>query len=119
MKLTKNHISELRNQLYAQIKHLPTEQRKEAEKQIEEMSDEAIEEKLNAKKTNIILEHKFGESIINIIPIYDKDLSLESERMNSHEDQLDKITEELKKKEEIKIKKEERPALKKMPRRIP
>lgn len=200
MNLTKDQISQLKKQLHDQIKHLPETQRKEAEIQIDEMSDESIEEmlenqksqpkifreivsgkipskkveesdqaiavldikpiskghiviipkekveqldkisesllkfaehiarkvsdKFKPKKIDIIPEHKFGEAIINLIPIYDKELSLESERSSSDEDQLEKILEDLNKKEEVKVevKKEtpnEKQLIKKISRRIP
>ncbi|MEK6894603.1 MAG: HIT domain-containing protein [Nanoarchaeota archaeon] len=199
MSLTKEQISELKKQLLDQIKKLPENQRKDAEKQIDNLSDETIEEmlknqkesqvnifreivagkipskkidenssavavleirpiskghliiipkeklenidiipenisilidkiskniseKLKAKEVKIIPESKLGEVIINLIPIYDKDLNLESERENSSSEDLDKIIEKLNKKEEItEVKKEEvkKEELKKFKRRIP
>ena len=198
MALTKKQISQLKEQLFIQVKELPEEQRINAEKQIEEMSDEAIEqmlqqqkasqnpifreivsgkipskkidenneaiavldikpiskghtviipkdkiieqdkiskeilnlaekiaknikEKLKVKRTKIETETKFGEVIINIIPIYDEELFLDSPRTSPSEEQLDKIAGEIKEKEEIKkeeVKEEEIPP-KKLPRRIP
>jgi len=198
MALTKEQISQLKEQLFIQVKELPEEQRINAEKQIEEMSDEAIEqmlqqqkasqnpifreivsgkipskkidenneaiavldikpiskghtviipkdkiieqdkiskeilnlaekiaknikEKLKVKRTKIETETKFGEVIINIIPIYDEELFLDSPRTSPSEEQLDKIAGEIKEKEEIKkeeVKEEEIPP-KKLPRRIP
>ncbi len=199
MSLTKEQISQLKKQLLDQIKKLPENQRKDAEKQIDNLSDDAIEEmlenqkeahvnifreivagkipskkidenqsaiavleirpvskghaiiipkeklenidkipsnisilidkvskniseKLKAKEVKIIPESKLGEAIINLIPIYDKDLTLESERENSSSEDLDKIIEKLNKKEEvIEVKKEEvkKEELKKFKRRIP
>jgi histidine triad (HIT) family protein len=199
MTLTKEQVSILKKQLFEQIKHLPAEQRKEAEKQIEELSDTAIEEmlesqkessikifreivsgkipskkvdenskaiavldikpvskghtviipkeelkdidkinsdisilvdkvskvltdKLKPKAVKVMPELKFGEVIINLIPIYDKDLSLESERSSPHEDELDKLNELLHKKEEkvVEVKEEQKKVeLKKFPKRIP
>ena len=199
MSLTKEQISQLKKQLLDQIKKLPENQRKDAEKQIDDLSDEAIEEmlenqkesqvnifrgivagkipskkidenqsamavleirpiskghaiiipkeklenldkipsnisilidkvskniseKLKAKEVKIIPESKLGEAIINLIPIYDKDLSLESERENSSNEDLDRVIEKLNKKEEvIEVKKEEvkKEELKKFKRRIP
>lgn len=199
MSLTKEQISQLKKQLLDQIKKLPENQRKDAEKQIDDLSDEAIEEmlenqkesqvnifreivagkipskkidenqsaiavleirpiskghaiiipkeklenidkipsnisilidkvskniseKLKAKEVKIIPESKLGEAIINLIPIYDKDLGLESERENSKSEDLDRIIEKLNKKEEvIEVKKEEvkKEELKKFKRRIP
>lgn len=197
MSLSKEQISQLKEQLFEQIKNLPQEQRKEAEKQIESLSDDAIEEmlesqkssvkifreiasgkipskkidennqaiavleikpiskghtiiipkekltnidkipeaisiltdsiskslsdKLKAKNVKIIPELKFGEVIINLIPIYDKDLSLESERHNSSESELEKVMETIHKKEQkLEVKEEsKKEELKKFPRRIP
>lgn len=199
MPLTKDQISNLRKQLLDQINKLPEDKRKEAEKQIESLSDEAIEEmlesqkeskvdifrdiisgkiqskkidenssaiavleikpiskghviiipkekltnidkipqdisilidkisknlvsKLNSKNIKIIPELKFGEVIINLVPIYDKDLNLDSKREDSSSEELDKMIEKLNKKDEkIEVKeiKEEKEELKKLKRRIP
>ncbi|MGV8131645.1 MAG: HIT domain-containing protein [Candidatus Pacearchaeota archaeon] len=198
MSLSKEQISQLKKQLFEQIKHLPENQRKEAEKQIENLSDKAIEEmlesqnesqmeifreivsgkiqskkidenkeaiavleikpisrghvlvipkeklkdiskipneiailidkvskliieKLKPKDVKIIPELKLGEVIINIIPVYEKDLNLESERSIAKEEELDKIMEAIKKKQEIQEKKSEdkKEELKRFPRRIP
>src|SRR3989344_346492 len=174
MTLTKEEISELKKQLHGQISKMPEDQRKEAEKRIDELSDEAIEsmleqqkgsqkpifreiisgnipskkidenpsaiavleikpiskghtiiipkekmtnidkipteiailidktskkivENLKAKNVKVAPELKFGEVIINLIPIYDKELSLESERSSPSEEQLEKELDELKK----------------------
>ncbi len=185
MSLTKDQIAELKKQLSAQIQHLPTEQKAEAQKQIDEMSDEAIEtmlqtqqestpqeplfrsivnEKIPSKKisdnkeaiavldirpislghtvviprkaahkssdlsttcfslakkissriirvlkakgTEIQTEFKFGEMIINIIPVYDKPLSLNSPRADSNPEVLSNIFNKLKdKKKTIKMSK--------------
>lgn len=196
MTLSKEQISQLKNQLFEQVKHLPENQRKEAESQIEEMSDEAIEQmlenqkeqikvfreiisgkipskkiseneesiavleikplskghsiiipknkienidkipekindfskkiaeilskKLNSKDIKIIPEKKFGEVIINIIPLYDKDISLDGERSNPSEEDLNNLLEKIKKAEE-KVEKKEEPKqeVKKLNRRIP
>ncbi|MCA9485455.1 MAG: HIT domain-containing protein [Nanoarchaeota archaeon] len=47
MALTPEQIQELRRQLHEQVKNLPDDKRAEADKQIDEMSGEAIEEMLN------------------------------------------------------------------------
>ncbi len=57
-----------------------------------------IETKLNAKSTEIQTEFKFGEIIINIIPIYDKPISLNSPRQETIEPQLTEIQSLLKSK---------------------
>ena len=80
-------------------------------------------EKLKAKNIKVAPELKFGEVIINLIPIYDKELSLESERSSPSEEELDSLEKELKKevkKEEPKeIKEEKKEPIKKFPKRIP
>ncbi len=198
MNLSKEQISQLKKQLLEQIKHLPENQRKEAEKQIENLSDKAVEEMLESQNENqveifreiisgkipskkidenssaiavleikpiskghilvipkeklkdidkvpseiailidkiskllveklkprdvkIIPELKMGEVIINIIPVYDKELSLESKRSIIPEEELNKITEILHKKQEIQEVKSEakKEELKRFPRRIP
>lgn len=62
-----------------------------------------IENKLKAKSTEIQPEFKFGEIIINVIPIYDKPLSLNSPRQEIHEPQLVEIQDILKSKPKEKI----------------
>lgn len=51
MTLTPEQIKDLKSQLSNQIKHLPQEQREAAQKQIESMSDEAIESMLEHQKS--------------------------------------------------------------------
>lgn len=50
MALNKEQIQQLKKQLHDQIKNLPEKQKKEAEAQIESLSDEAIEEMLEDQK---------------------------------------------------------------------
>ncbi|MEK6915250.1 MAG: HIT domain-containing protein [Nanoarchaeota archaeon] len=198
MALTKEQISQLKKQLLEQVKSLPNDQKAEAEAQIENLSDEAIEQmlqnqkeahvkifreivsgkipskkidesseavavleikpiskghtiiipknkiedenkipetilkfaeiigskiskKLDSKKIKMIPELKFGEAIINLIPLYDEDLSLESARSNPSEQDLQQILEKINKKDEPEVKeiKEEKKELKKFPKRIP
>ena len=54
MSLSKEEITELKNQLKEQIKHLSGNERKEAEKQIEEMSEESIDLMVSQQKTQKI-----------------------------------------------------------------
>ncbi len=175
MPLSPEQIQELKNQFKEQIAHLPEDKRIEAEQQIEQLSDETIEEmlhhqkilqkpvyraivsdeipskkideneeaiavleikpiskghtiiipikevkdvkdlptqastlakkiakrietKLSAKNVEIQTEFKFGEIIINIIPIYDKPLSLNSPRQEIPEPQLAELQNILKSK---------------------
>lgn len=200
MALSKEQIKDLKNQLLEQIKNIPADQREEAKKQIENLSDSAIEsilenqkesqpqifreiisgkipskkveendkaiavldikpiskghtiiipkeplknldkipndlsilvdkvsktllEKLDAKNIKVTPELKFDEVIINLIPIYDKDLTLESKRLNPSPEEINKTLDLIKKEkekiQEIKEVKEEIKELKKFPRRIP
>jgi len=172
MALTQEQVKELKSQLLQQVKNLPENQRREAEKQISDMSAEALESmlkqqqskpsgkekgvyrmivdkeipskiidenksslavleikpispghtiivpkkavktakelssssltlakkiasrlsrKLNAKSAEIQTEFKLGEMIINVIPIYDKSLNLNSPRTDAKDSELDKI----------------------------
>lgn len=174
MPLTPEQIKELKKQLHTQIQHLPEGQKKAAQKQIDEMSDEAIESmleqqksqepkkpvfraivegdvpskkidenkdaivvldirpiskghaiiipkeqvkeakaiptsafalakkiskkmqvKLKAASVEIQTESKFGEIILNIIPIYDKPLNLSSPRIDVPEEELFEIQKKL------------------------
>jgi histidine triad (HIT) family protein len=81
--------------------------------------------KLNAKSSEIQTEYKFGEMIINIIPIYDKSLNILSPRNNPTEKELEEISSKLKiikKPRKIKIKREtnkESSSVPKLERKIP
>lgn len=90
----------------------------------QEISKE-IQEKLNPKSIEIQTENKFGEIIINIIPIYDEKLDIFSDRIESTESELDKTYQEItsekeKKKSEKSEKKKELPSETiKLKRRVP
>ncbi len=58
--------------------------------------------KLKAKSTEIQTEFKFGEIIINIIPIYDKPVSLSSPRVEMPEPDLTELAQLLKAKKRVK-----------------
>jgi len=170
MALTAEQVKELKAQLLSQVKNLPEAQKSEAEKQIKEMSSEALEamlkqqqskggkekgvyrmivdkeipsklidenktslavleikpisqghiiiipkkavktakelssssltlakkmaarlsRKLNAKSAEIQTEFRLGEVIINVIPIYDKSLNINSPRIDAKEQDLEK-----------------------------
>src|SRR3989344_5808725 len=130
MTLTKEQIEELKKQLHSQIKKMPENEKKEAEAQIENLSDEAIESMLEQQKSSqkpIFREIISGNIpriiIVKLNKIYDKELSLESERSSQSEEELDSLEKELKKevkKEEPKeIKEEKKEPIKKFPKRIP
>ena len=173
MPLTPEQVTELKNQLKEQIGHLSPEQKREAEKQIEEMSAEALElmlkqqssgggktifrmivdgdvesikvgenssavavldinpiskghiliiprkpvklpkqipkqafalarelskkitDNLKSKEVKAETEIKFGEAVLNIIPIYDKPLSASSPRTKATTEELNQIKREL------------------------
>jgi len=202
MPLTPEQVQELKKQLRTQVQNLPEVQKKAAQQQIDEMSDEAIESmleqqkskepqkpifraviggdvpskkidenkdsiavldirpiskghtiiilksavtsvkaiptpafalakkiskklqsKLKATSVEIQTESKFGEIILNIIPIYDKPLNLSSPRIEMSEEELFKIQRKLatiKKPKVIKLdKKPKNSNIIKLKRRIP
>lgn len=203
MALTQEQIKELKSQLAEQISHLPPEKKAEAQKQIDSLSQEALEtmleeqrssnqktifrmiidkevpsvsiaendqalavlelnpiskghtiiipkspvkeeksllkevyslseqlskkliSSLKAKSTSVVSEKKFGEVILNIIPIYDKLLTLESPRTKSSVEELEKLRLEINverienKPEKIKIEKKSQEEVLKLKRRIP
>lgn len=70
-----------------------------------------IVDKMDAKSTAIQTENAFGEVVIDVIPIYDKPLSVTSQRYEVQEKELDEVYTKLKvvkkpKIERIKMKKE-------------
>lgn len=81
--------------------------------------------KLKATSTEIQTETKFGELIINVIPVYDKPLSLNSPRHKASKEELKEISSSLKIKKKPKverIKKEKTSSqgrILKLPRKIP
>ena len=83
-----------------------------------------IKKELKSKEEKIIPQSSFGEIIINVIPIYDKDLNIDSERYEAPKAELEELEKALyipkeKKIETIKIqkKKEQKPII--LKRRIP
>lgn len=88
---------------------------------------ERIISKLKAEGTEIQTEFKFGELVINVIPIYDKPLNTTSPRSDASPEELDQLQKTLSAKiikkaepEKIKIKKKAGRAKKiKLERRIP
>ncbi len=203
MALTKEEVRELKKQLIEQVKGMPEDKRRDAEKQIEEMSSEAIEamveqqkgrqqifrmivnkeidsmivaesneaiavleinplsrghtmvipkeevskkekmpkevisfaegivkkieRNLKSKKVNMVIGEKMGEAVIDLIPIYDKEIDGKTERKHASKEELEEVnktinTEVIKKAEPEKIKiekKEEKAERVKLKRRIP
>ncbi len=82
---------------------------------------------LKAKSSEIQTETKLGEAIINVIPIYDKPLNLNSPRTKASKDELESLESKLKVKKKLKIEKikieskksENSDQILKLPRRIP
>lgn len=97
---------------------------KEAHSLSEEISKKLISA-LKPKSTEIVSEKAFGEIILNIIPIYDKPLSLQSKREDISIEELEKIktsinVEKIEKKvETIKIEKKSEAERLKLKKRIP
>ncbi len=86
--------------------------------------------KLKAKSTEIQTEAKLGEIIINIIPIYDKPLNLESQRYKASKEEIDDVSkllrirkkpkiEKIKQSKPKEIKESSKSEILKLPRRIP
>ena len=203
MALTPEQVEELKKQLSEQIQHLPEDQKKAAQQQIDEMSPQALEtmlhqqqaqdpaqgqaifrsiiseempskkidenkqaiavldvkpisqghsivipknpvtdakqlptsaftlakkvarrisSKLKAQGTEIQTEFKFGEIIINIIPIYDKSLSINSPRSDASQEDLEELHKKLKavkRPKVVKIKKLKQSKIIKLKRRVP
>ena len=84
-----------------------------------------IIDNLKAKEVKAETETKFGEAVLNLIPIYDKPLSASSPRGKATPEELAQIKKELetikieKKVEKIKIPKKEKEPILKLNRRIP
>lgn len=61
--------------------------------------------KLKAKSAEIKIETKFGEMIINVIPIYDKPLDIDSPRHKASKEELEEVAGKLRTKKKLKIEK--------------
>ena len=204
MALTPEQVIELKKQLLEQIKHLPSGQREQAQEQIDNMSEAALESmlkqqtrkdlqtqkgifrmlvdgeipskkieenkeviavvskraiskghvliipkkvigdakllpsaafalakkiakklssKFNAKTSEIQTERAFGEVVVNVIPVYDSEVNINSPRYEATEEEMEEVYKKLRviekpKKEKIKIKKKETEVLQ-LRRRVP
>lgn len=82
-----------------------------------------IVSKLKAKSVEILPESKFGEAIIDVIPVYDAPLNLSSPRYKAEKPELEEISQKLKTKQKPKIEKIKKTTQKleiiKLPRKIP
>lgn len=206
MALTPSQVQELKAQLSEQIKHLPPEQREQAQEQIDSMSDLALEtmlhqqtqknpqsqkgvfraivdgeipskkvdenkeavavvskmsvspghilvipkkavssakllpsevfslakkvakrmsSKLKAESTEIQTENAFGEVIVHVIPVYDKPVSLSSQKHEADEKEMQEVYNKLRlivkpKRERVKeVKKSDSVEILKLKRRVP
>ena len=107
----------------------PVQDLSELEKETRPLSEDISKkllENLKAKSTSVIPERSFGEMIMNIIPIYDKPLSLQSPKKDTSVEDLEKIKSEInviklkQEPEKIKIKKKRgRPKVLKLKKRVP
>ena len=119
--ISKAHIIIIPRKPVTSAKEMPTKAFSLAKK-----LSKRITLKLKAKSAEIQTETKFREMIINIIPIYDKELNINSPRYKASKEELEEIAQEIRirKKPKIeKIKKEKPVDLKtqvlKLPRKIP
>jgi len=83
-----------------------------------------MDRKLKCKSVEIQSESAFGESVINVIPVYDKPVSLNSERYEAGDDEMENIYKLLRvvkkqKIERIKMKVKKKEEVLKLKRRIP
>jgi len=106
----------------------PIEKESEIPKELHSFSEEISKKlisSLNAKSTNVLPEKAFGELILDVIPIYDSSLNLQSPRKNMAVEELEKLkieinVEKIKKEpEKIKLKKPRKSKVIKLKRRIP
>lgn len=67
MALSKEHIKELRAQLSAQVAHLPADKRKEAQAQIDSMTDAAVESMLKQQQTTEVYRLIASKQIESVI----------------------------------------------------
>lgn len=98
--ISKAHIVVIPKEIVKNAKELPNQAFTLAKKIAKK-----IELKLKAKSSEIQSESKFGEVIINLIPIYDSPLNINSPRSKATLEQLEEIAKLLRKKEKPKIEK--------------
>jgi histidine triad (HIT) family protein len=119
--ISKGHILIIPRKEVKDAKSLPTQAFTLAKR----LSNKIIS-KLKATTTEIQTENKFGETIINLIPIYGQSLSLNSPRQKAKNEELEEIASKLRtikkpKIEKIKIenKQDSKSQVLKLPRKIP
>lgn len=89
--ISKGHIIVIPKKAAENTKKIP----KSALSLAEKLSKKIIS-KLKAKSTEIQTEIKFNEAIINIIPIYDKHLNIDSPRYQASKEELEQLETKLK-----------------------
>jgi len=117
--LSKGHIIIIPNKPSKSSKDIP-----EKAFQLAKKLSEAIINKLKATSTEIQTENKFGETILNVIPVYNKQLDMNPPRIRAKKEELEEIARKLRvekpKIELIKIKRENKTNQPlKLKRRIP
>ena len=116
--ISKGHIIIIPKDPVTEAKSLPSQAFSLAKK-----LSKHISKKLNAKSSEIQTHFSFGEIIVNVIPIYDKALSINSPRQETKDEELDetyKILRIVKKPKIIKLNKPQKEAkIIKLKRRIP
>ncbi len=95
-------------------------------KELAETVAKKIKENLSASDIKIIPDNKFGEIILDIIPVYDTEVSLDTQRKEADKKDLEKIAKKINtikiKKKPLKVEKKKeikKEEILKMPRRIP
>lgn len=117
--ISQGHCIIIPKSLAKTAKDIPTEALALAKK----LAKRAISN-LKASSAEIQTETKFGEAIINMIPVYDTPLSLSSPRAQASQEELEKLAKKLKPEKKtakpIQIKPaSSQPEVLKLPRRIP
>ncbi len=90
------------------IPKTPIKTEKEIPEEIKDKSKnlaKTLASKLKAKSIEIQSEEKFGEAIINLIPIYDQPLNLKSKRYRAKKEELEEIINKIKEEEKKEIEK--------------
>jgi hypothetical protein len=95
-------------------------------KDLAESVAKKVKDNLSASDIKIIPDNKFGEIILDIIPVYDTEVSLDAERKEADKKDLEDVAKKINtikvKKTPVKIEKKSKPKkakVIKLPRRIP
>jgi histidine triad (HIT) family protein len=96
--ISKGHLMIIPKKPASTSKELPTQAFTLAKK----LSKKIIS-KLKASSTEIQTEFKFNETIINVIPVYDKPLNINSPRYKASKDELESLASKLKIRKKPKI----------------